>query len=97
MYTSSDSGQKLTPAIKTGTITRIIEGAKNPYLLNNGDIGWVNDNCIVSSQAETTYTVKSGDTLSEIAKKYNTTYQKIASDNGIENPDLIYPGQVLKI
>lgn len=97
VYTSSDSDQKLTPAIKTGTITKIIEGAKNPYLLNNGDIGWVNDNCIVSSQAETTYTVKSGDTLSEIAKKYNTTYQKIASDNGIENPDLIYPGQVLKI
>ncbi len=44
-----------------------------------------------------TYTVKSGDTLSAIAKKYNTTYQKIASDNGIKNPNIIRVGQVLKI
>ena len=43
------------------------------------------------------YTVKSGDTLSEIAQKYNTTYQKIAQDNNIENPNLIYPNQKLKI
>ena len=44
-----------------------------------------------------TYTVKKGDTLSGIASKYGTTYQKIASDNGIKNPNLIYAGQVLKI
>ena len=44
-----------------------------------------------------TYTVKSGDTLSGIAKKYDTTYQKIASDNKISNPDKIYPGQNLII
>ena len=43
------------------------------------------------------YTVKSGDTLSGIAKKFNTTYQKIAMDNGINNPNLIYPGQKLII
>ena len=45
----------------------------------------------------TTYTVVKGDTLSGIASKFGTTYQKIASDNGIANPNLIYPGQVLKI
>ena len=43
------------------------------------------------------YTVKSGDTLSGIAAKYGTTYQKIAADNGISNPNKIYPGQVLII
>lgn len=46
---------------------------------------------------ETIYIVKSGDTLSEIAKKYNTTYQKIAKDNNIANPNLIYPNQKLVI
>ena len=46
---------------------------------------------------ESTYTVKPGDTLSGIAKKYGTTYQELAKINGIENPNLIYPGQVLKI
>lgn len=43
------------------------------------------------------YTVKSGDTLSAIAQKYGTTYQKIATQNKISNPNLIYPGQVLTI
>ena len=54
-------------------------------------------NMHVNGQNRQTYTVKSGDTLSAIAKKFGTTYQKIASDNGIANPNLIYPGQVLKI
>ena len=46
---------------------------------------------------ETIYIVKSGDTLSGIAQKYKTTYQKIASDNNIKNPNLIFPGQKLVI
>lgn len=46
---------------------------------------------------ETIYVVKSGDTLSAIAKKYNTTYQKIAKDNNISNSNLIFPGQKLVI
>ena len=50
-----------------------------------------------SSNSSITYTVKSGDTLSEIAKKYNTTVSKIASDNGITNTNLIYVGQKLII
>lgn len=49
------------------------------------------------SNKTVTYTVKSGDTLSAIAKKYGTTYQKIAKDNGISNPNKIYPGQKLVI
>ncbi|WP_089982651.1 LysM peptidoglycan-binding domain-containing protein [Clostridium sp. C105KSO13] len=39
----------------------------------------------------------SGDTLSEIAAKYDTTYLKLAQINNISNPDLIYPGQVIQI
>ena len=49
------------------------------------------------SKSYQTYTVKSGDTLSAIASKFGTSYQKIASDNGIPNPNIIHPGQVLKI
>lgn len=49
------------------------------------------------SDTGTTYTVQAGDTLSGIAQRFNTTYQKIASDNQISDPNLIYPGQVLKV
>lgn len=52
---------------------------------------------INSKGKQTTYVVKSGDTLSGIAAKFGTTYQAIAAKNGISNPNLIYPGQVLKI
>ena len=45
----------------------------------------------------TTYTVKSGDTLSSIAQKNNTTVSKLAKQNKIANPNLILSGQKLKI
>ena len=41
--------------------------------------------------------LQSGDTLSEIAQMYGTTVQEIASVNNIANPNLIFPGQVLRI
>lgn len=50
-----------------------------------------------TSSSTSTYTVKSGDTLSKIALKYNTTYLKLATLNNIRSPYVIYPGQVLKI
>ena len=50
-----------------------------------------------SSSSYQTYIVKSGDTLSGIGSKFGMSYQKIAADNNISNPNLIYPGQVLKI
>jgi LysM repeat protein len=43
------------------------------------------------------YVVKRGDTLSGIASKYGTTYQKLAQMNGISNPNKIYPGQRIRV
>lgn len=54
-------------------------------------------NQIISANNEKVYIVKKGDTLSSIAAKYNTSYQKIAKDNNIANPNMIYPGQRLVI
>ena len=44
-----------------------------------------------------THVVQYGETLSSIAYQYGTDYQTIASLNGLVNPNLIYPGQVLKV
>ena len=56
----------------------------------------VNQAYSISSNIQT-YTVKAGDTLSGIGSKFGVSYQKIAADNNISNPNLIHPGQVLKI
>ena len=43
------------------------------------------------------YIVKKGDTLSKIASIYNLNYKYLAKYNNINNPNLIYPGQAIKI
>lgn len=43
------------------------------------------------------YVVKRGDTLSGIASKYGTTYQRLAQINGIADPNKIYIGQKIKV
>lgn len=44
-----------------------------------------------------TYTIKKGDTLSEIAKTYSTTVAKLQDWNNIKNPNLIYYGEVIYV
>lgn len=64
VYTASNSTKKLNPARTTGTITRIIAGALNPYLLDNGNLGWVNDNVIIENKPQPKPQAK---TVSELA------------------------------
>lgn len=64
----------------------------NPNVIYPGQVVHV-----TGAPAQVVYTVQKGDTLSGIAAKYNTTYQHLAAINGISNPNLIYPGQQIKI
>jgi murein DD-endopeptidase MepM/ murein hydrolase activator NlpD len=50
-----------------------------------------------AQEPTTVYFVQLDDTLSAIASRYETTVQVLAQANGIENPDLIHPGQRLVI
>ena len=102
---STDPIAKAIPASKMarnhGSITKIIPGAHNPYLLDAG-LCWVNDGDIrgfygSGSSSAQYYTVKSGDCLSVIAQKYGTSVSQLQSWNGISNPDLIYAGQRLRV
>lgn len=45
----------------------------------------------------TTYTVKSGDRLNDIAARHATTVSKLVEINGIKNPNVIRSGQVLTV
>jgi predicted amidohydrolase YtcJ len=53
--------------------------------------------CFSFAFADQSYTVQPGDFLWKIAQKYGTTYQRLAEFNGIANPHLIFPGQVIKV
>ena len=89
VYVSSSSDDRLVPLIKIGTITKIIEGAKNPYLLDNGNIGWVNDDVIVVDNnrylSNSSYNgVSIVDALNEIGVDSSYGYRsKLAFINGI--------------
>lgn len=50
-----------------------------------------------AANADTVYTVQSGDTLSEISQKFNTTVETLAQKNNINNVDVISVGQQLDI
>ena len=50
-----------------------------------------------SLHAASTYRVKSGDTLSSIARRHGTTAQRLMKSNGITNPNKLRIGQVLTV
>lgn len=70
-----------------------LNGIKNPNLIYPGQILKLSG----VAPGPIYYTVKKGDTLSGIAARYGTTYQKLAKTNNIKNPNLIYPGQKIRI
>lgn len=51
----------------------------------------------MGTQDNSSYVVKPGDTLGEIAKANGTDWQTLARINGIANPNLIQPGQQIRL
>ena len=71
-----------------------LNGISNPNLIYIGQVLRVNGSAGAGSVY---YTVRVGDNLSAIASRYGTSYQSIASLNGLSNPNLIFVGQTLKV
>ena len=69
-------------------------GIYSPYLIYPGQVLTIPRGSSVGGQY---YTVQHGDTLSGIAYLYGTSYQYLAQVNGISNPNLIYPGQSIRV
>lgn len=80
-----------------------INGITNPNLIYPGQVLKIypNENreqrTTEKKEFSSTYIVKSGDTLSAIAQRFDTTVSELVELNDISNPNLIYPGEVLKI
>lgn len=73
-----------------------INGLANPNLIFPGQVLKLPGGG-KPAPAKRTYTVRAGDNLSSIAARYGTSWQSLAQKNGLSNPNLIFPGQVLKI
>lgn len=90
IYNSSVSTNILNPAITTGVITRIVSGARNPYLLNNGQLGWVNDDVIIDNIKYLSNPNYKGTSLVDALNQINidSSYnnrKKLANVNNISN------------
>ena len=72
-----------------------INGIANPNLIHAGQEIRI-DGTAPSTSAEY-YTIQPGDTLSGIAANYGTTWQWLAGVNGISDPNLIYPGNAIRV
>lgn len=98
------TGEAIPTWVKGRTYT--VAQTSGGRVLLSGINSWINkadveiisvSSAPIQSPAVNTYTVRSGDTLSSIASKFGTSYQALASLNGISNPNLIYVGQVLRV
>ena len=74
-----------------------INGIANPNLIHVGQEIRIDGSEPTSNASEEYYTIQSGDTLSGIAECYGTTWQWLAEVNGIDNPNLIYPGKTIRV
>ncbi len=93
VFVSSTSNEKLVPLIKEGKITKIISGVRNPYLLNDGNIGWVNDDSIIENVENQKYLMNSkyiGNSIVDALKGIGVdssfvNRKKLAEKNNINN------------
>lgn len=77
----NDHVEELFPRVNLGTPVRIIAGAAAV-------------NTLAGAQ---TYTVQAGDTLWHIARRFNVPLSALIHANNLNNPEQLWPGQVLLI
>ena len=70
---------------------------RNPNLIYVGEVFIIPHMTSAESFGYTLYTVRRGDTLWGISRKFATSINSIVALNGIKNPNLIYAGEVFKI
>lgn len=78
-----------------------LNNIQNPNLIYVGQVLEIkqesNKNAQVTSTTSTYYTVRRGDNLYKIARRYGVSIDSIVKLNNIQNPNLIFPGQRLLI
>lgn len=102
MYTIQRGNTLSGIARRYGTTVQILtelNNIQNPNLIYSGNVIKIPLNSPIETNdtGHILYTVQRGDYLSRIARKYHVTVRQIVILNQIQNPNLIYPGQILRI
>lgn len=109
--TENDKNEEFTYIVKKGdTLSQIAQeynttvniiarenNIVNPNIIYPGQRLIINTTGMGTELGHLCYKVVRGDTLYGIAKRFNTTIENLVILNNIVNPNLIYPGQCLKI
>jgi lysozyme len=103
--TTMDAIREANPGVYTtiyaGQVLRMPDGSQNDYNNNHGqDGGWNQGNNNGQNggwNGGSCYVVQRGDTLKNIASRYDTTWTELARLNNIYNYNLIYAGQCLRV
>ncbi len=83
-----------------GTSVRTLQrwnGIKNPHSIRVGELLVVSRAPGQQVRQESRYRVRSGDSLASIARRFRTTVRQLLALNSLENPNRIFPGQLLVV
>ncbi|MEW6228034.1 MAG: L,D-transpeptidase family protein, partial [Bacillota bacterium] len=94
---SGQGGSTAQPGGGTGQGAGAVPAPTGGTGMPGGGLGTPGSPQPKDAQAGRTYTVQPGDSLWSIAQRFATTVAAIVAANNIRNPDLIYPGEVLRI
>ena len=73
------------------------DGGRIPGVAGRVDLDRIADAALLPSAPERTYTVQPGDTLWALSLRFHTTVAELVRLNDIQDPNLIYVGQVLRL
>lgn len=72
---------------------QMLNGINDPNMIYTGQVLKIPEYRVTPS----VYVVRPGDTLWSISMRYGTTVEKLLQYNALQNPNVIYPGQIIRI
>lgn len=99
LNSNGTKGCEVSGRIQVKENDKVSTESSNSTVIKQQETSKTEDNAksITVAQKENVYIVKFGDDLTKIASKNNKTWQELAKYNNLKNPNLIYPGEKIKV